>query len=76
MDDKQTIGARLRRTRRALDITQVELAERIGVAHATIVRIERGQTKPSTDTLFKLADALGVDPKWILSGDEQDERDR
>ena len=75
MDDKATIGARVRRTRRALDITQADLAARIGVAHTTIVRIERGKAAPRTDTLFKLADALGVDPKWIVAGgDDTDDR--
>lgn len=69
MDEKAETGARVRRTRRALDITQEELAARIGVAHSTLVRIERGKTGPSVGTLFKLGDALGVDPKWILSGD-------
>lgn len=70
MVDKKAIGARVRRIRRAQDITQEQLAARIDVAHSTVVRIEKGQTGPSLDTLFKLADALGVDPKWILGGDE------
>ncbi len=70
MSDKQAIGARVRRIRRSQDITQEQLAARIGVAPSTVVRIETGQTSPSVETLFKLADALKVDPKWLLRGDE------
>jgi len=69
MSENADIGERLRRTRRACDITQQALADRIGVAHSTIVRIEKGRIRPSADTLFALADALGVDPKWLLQGE-------
>lgn len=69
MDEKAASGDRIRRTRRALDLTQAVLAARVGVAPSTLIRIEKGRTRPNVDTLFKLADALGVDPKWILDGD-------
>ncbi len=65
-----TIGERLRRARKARTVTQVELAERTGVAHSTVVRIERGQTKPRIETVWAFAEALGVDPKWLAFGDE------
>ncbi len=65
-----TIGERLRRTRKARRVTQMELAERTGVAHSTVVRIERGQTKPKIETIEKFAEVLGVDPKGLVFEDE------
>ena len=65
-----TIGERLRQVRRTYKVTQVELAQRVGVAHSTIVRIERGQAKPTIETVEKLATALGVEATWLAFGDE------
>ena len=65
-----TIGQRLRRARKERAVTQVELAERTGVAHSTVVRIERGQARPRIETVGRFAEALGMDPKWLAFGDE------
>ena len=64
-----TIGERLRRARKDRKVTQLELAARTGVAHSTVVRIERGQTRPRIETVGKIAEALGVDPRWLAFGD-------
>jgi ribosome-binding protein aMBF1 (putative translation factor) len=44
--------------RQALDLTQRELAERIGTSHSVISRIESGQYPTSVTTLRRLADAF------------------
>ena len=45
--------------RRRLGLTQRQLAERAGVNHVTIARIERGQMPHvSVDVLVRLAEAL------------------
>ena len=67
-----TIGERLRRARKDRKVTQVELAGRTGVAHSTVVRIERGQTRPRIETIYAFAEALGVDPKWIAFGEDRE----
>lgn len=72
----ESIGPRLRRVRRAQDITQDALAERTGVAVSTIVRIEKGQVTPQIETVFKIAEALGIDPKALAFGDDQEEGPR
>lgn len=54
-------------------MTQMELADRSGVAHSTIVRIERGQARPQFGTVAKLAEALGRDLKWLVFGEEPEE---
>ena len=47
----------MRRAR--LDLTQQQLAERMGTTKSVISRIESGQHRSSTDTLRRLAEALG-----------------
>jgi ribosome-binding protein aMBF1 (putative translation factor) len=44
--------------RQALDLTQQELAERVGTSHSVISRIESGQHPTSVTTLRRLADAF------------------
>lgn len=46
--------------RRALHLTQAQLAERSGVAQTEISRIERGRKSPTMDTYSRLAAALGL----------------
>ena len=65
-----TTGERLQRTRKARKVTQMALASQTGVAHSTVVRIERGQTKPKIETIEKFAEVLGVDAKGLVFGDE------
>jgi DNA-binding XRE family transcriptional regulator len=49
-------------------LDQVELAEMVGVSRGTISEIERGRRPfPKPDTINKLANALGVPPKVLLT---------
>lgn len=45
--------------------TEAELAERCGIDHADISRIERGSTSPTARTLQRIADALGADVRLV-----------
>jgi transcriptional regulator with XRE-family HTH domain len=60
------IGERLKRQRTRRALTQAELAERAGVAVATVARIERNEIEPRMPTLRKLARALDVDPAELV----------
>jgi ribosome-binding protein aMBF1 (putative translation factor) len=55
------IGARVH-----ADISQAELAERMGTSQSAIARLESGRTKPSTRTLEKLAAATGMRLRIVL----------
>ena len=46
--------------RRAVGLTQIQLAERIDRDHKTISRWENGHRAPDLDDLILMADALGV----------------
>jgi transcriptional regulator with XRE-family HTH domain len=52
------------RTHRSLTLEQ--LAERVGVTHATLSRIERGKQPYNQVLLESLADALGTDVASLL----------
>jgi transcriptional regulator with XRE-family HTH domain len=60
------IGERLKRQRTRRALTQAQLAERAGVATATVARIERNEIEPRMTTLDKLAKALEVDPAELV----------
>lgn len=58
----------LRRLRRTAELTQIELADRIGVSHPRISEIESGRmTNPKLSTLTKISVALGVDVSDLLA---------
>ncbi|MFI6291430.1 helix-turn-helix transcriptional regulator [Nonomuraea sp. NPDC050790] len=42
------------------EMTQAELAERVGVTRQTVIAIEQGRYSPSLEMAFKIARALGV----------------
>jgi transcriptional regulator with XRE-family HTH domain len=49
------------------DLSVLELARRSGVARNTITALERGDGNPTVDTLYALADALGVPLSALLA---------
>jgi transcriptional regulator with XRE-family HTH domain len=59
----------LRRIRERRALSQAELAERSGVARATIVSIESGRAGAQYGTIRKIAEALGVEPEELLAID-------
>lgn len=44
----------------ANEMTQAELAERVGVTRQTIVAIEQGRYSPSLEVAFRIAAVFGV----------------
>jgi transcriptional regulator with XRE-family HTH domain len=66
------IYLRVRELREARGWTQVELAERAGLRRPTISAIENEQTKGvDFDVLERLANALGVDPGFLIVRSER-----
>ena len=47
--------------RRALHLTQKDLAEKAGLGQAEVSKIERGRKSPTLDTYSRLAAALGLE---------------
>ena len=61
-DIKKLLGLRIRELRKAKNLTQEQLAEKVGIGTANISYIETGRFSPSVETLSKLSDALEVYP--------------
>jgi phage repressor protein C with HTH and peptisase S24 domain len=59
-----TLGQRIRHARAAAGLTQMQLAEAAGVKQSDISKLERGDSR-STTNLVALAAALNVDPGWL-----------
>jgi len=58
--DKKYIGQILRKYRKNLNLTQEELAEKIGIAEKHYGKLERGTFSPSLETFFKLINILNI----------------
>src|SRR5215467_9085947 len=50
----ELVGRKIRQLRRQRKLTQVELAERIGVHQSDLSRMEQGEYKVGLDTLLKI----------------------
>lgn len=73
------IRLRVRELRDAKGWTQVQLAEKAGIRAATLIAIEKGQTKGvDFATLERLADVFGCDAAYLIvhergpAGDDDD----
>ena len=60
MGSQPEVLNRLRRIRRQADLTQEDVAERVGVTRQTIISIERGRYNPSIGLALSLARAFSV----------------
>jgi predicted ATPase/transcriptional regulator with XRE-family HTH domain len=60
METTSSFGYWIRRQRKALDLTQQELAERVGYSLAAIKKIESDERRPSRQIAERLADVLEV----------------
>ena len=71
-----SIGQKLRLTRDAKKMTLEELRDASGVDIGTISKIERGKTKsPGIQSATTLADALEVSPAFLITSEEDGEKD-
>jgi class 3 adenylate cyclase len=60
MDDIVSFGYWVRRRRKALDLTQGDLARRVGCAVVTIQKIEADERRPSRQIAERLAEQLAI----------------
>jgi transcriptional regulator with XRE-family HTH domain len=60
------LGTNVRLARKAIALTQEDLADQIGVAQDYVSKLESGQKNPELATLLKLSSALKVQPHQLL----------
>jgi len=63
-------GRRLRELRVEKVLSLRTLSERTGVAYDTINKLELGQRPARLGTIRKLAEALGVEPRELMKGED------
>lgn len=64
---REQIASRLRAARKAVGLSQAQVAKRLGVHRPTISEIEAGRRRVSADELARLAEMYGVPAEWFTS---------
>ena len=64
----KSLGLNIKKYRKGLKYTQLELAERTNLSTVHISHIENGSVKMSVDTLISMCNVLKVTPNDILEG--------
>ncbi len=62
----------IKQHRARLDLTQQDLAERVGVRRQTILAVEKGKYVPSALLAFQIADVLGMKVDELFELKKQD----
>lgn len=63
-----TIGKRIKELRKAQQLTQQQLADKVGITYIQIGRYETGKSNASADVLKKIATALDTTTDFLMSG--------
>lgn len=69
--DQQEIAARIRQLRKAKDVKQYELAQRIGITRPHMCQLENAQFGVTLDIARRLARELGVTLDHLVNGEVQ-----
>ena len=65
------IGSKIKSYRQKRGVTQMELADRIGVSYQQVQKYEKGQSQISIDRLYLVAQALDAPLRSFLPDDER-----
>ena len=68
--NQTTIGSYIAQKRRAQNLTQEQLAEKLGVSNKTISKWENGKCMPDYSIIQTLCDALGVTLPELMDGED------
>jgi transcriptional regulator with XRE-family HTH domain len=66
-----TFGGRLRQARKNLGLTQVQLAEALGVTQGQITMVETDKSVFSIEVLARVHNLYGISPTWLITGKGQ-----
>ncbi|TWP31535.1 XRE family transcriptional regulator [Apibacter muscae] len=66
-----SVSTRIKDLRGKNNLTQSELAQRVGLTYIQIGRYEKGKSSPSADVLQKLADALNTSTDFLMNGSSE-----
>jgi putative transcriptional regulator len=68
------IRNRIRELRAERELTQQDLADKVGVTRQTVIAMEQDKYSPSLETAFKVATALGVSLEQCFQYDARGKR--
>ncbi len=60
------IAERIRQARLAADLTQEQLADKVGMTKQVISKYENGKSEPNASVIMKLTQALSQEPGYFL----------
>ena len=64
-------AGRLKELRKEANLTQVELAKRLGIGQSSYADWERGKKKPTQENLVKIAQVLNVSIDYLVGNSEE-----
>ena len=70
--DQIKIGRFIAERRKKANLTQMQLAEKLGITDKAISKWERGIAMPDTSIMLKLCDILGISVNELLCGEKID----
>ena len=73
---KLNIGENIRRLRRGMDMTQEQLADKLGVAYQSVSRWENGTTYPDMEMLPALSGIFGVTVDELIGMEESKKKEQ
>ena len=68
--DQLKIGKFIAECRKQVNLTQMQLAEKLGITDKAISKWERGIAMPDTSIMLELCDILGISVNELLSGEK------
>lgn len=67
-----SLGKRIKEQRKKCGLSQEKVAELVGVSRQAVTKWEVGQSAPSTENLFRLAEIFGTTVDILLDSEETD----
>ena len=67
-DDKRIVGERLAAVRAASGLNQIDFAAKLGLSPRAYANYERGEREIPAMVLKAIAEAMRIDPLWLLMG--------
>lgn len=67
------IGKFIAKCRKEKELTQAQLAERLGITDRAVSKWETGKSMPDASVMLELCEILGITVNELLSGEKVDE---
>ena len=64
------VGKRIKEVRNALDMSQTDFGNEIGISSAAVSKIEKGINNPSEQTIKLICTKFNVNSEWLKDGED------